>query len=239
MHHIQKLNNQIFDTEKLIANTRILQIENPDDPVLEYMIAQDEALLASLKHTRVTETLDYLKTITSPAQLVEELYPSSPFEINPFDIAHKLGIKVIKNPFLDDAEAGKCYINNDIVIEYKGYVSPNRERFTVAHELAHVVKHMAHSNNTSYRDSSELLYARNDYVDSKDPVEKEADVFAGELLVPRQKVYLLLSSLQGDEQISTKLLCDIFKVSEGALYHTLNQYGLGKNLKIKKEYQWD
>lgn len=238
MHHIQKLNNQIVDTEKLIANTRLLQMKNSDDPMLEYMIAQDEALLVSLKQTRVTETLAYLQTIATPAQLVEDIYPSAPFEVNPFDIANKLGIKVVKNPFLDDSEAGKCYINNEIVIEYKGYVSHNRERFTVAHELGHVVKHMAHSNNTSYTDSSELLYARNDYTDSKDQTEKEADVFAGELLVPRQKIDLLLSSLQEDEQISTKLLCDIFKVSEGALYHTLNQYGLGKSLKIKKEYSW-
>jgi len=239
MHNIQRLNNQIEDTKKLIENTHDLLMENPSDPMLEYMIAQDEALLSSLQHTRIQATLDYLKTITTPTQLIEELYPSSPFEINPFDVAHKLGIKVIKNSSLDDSEAGKCYINNEIVIEYKGYVSHNRERFTVAHELAHVVKHMAHSNNTSYRDSSELLYARNDYIDSKDPIEKEADVFAGELLVPREKVKLLLSSLQADEQISTKLLCDIFKVSDGTIYHTLNQYGLGNSLKIKKEYPWD
>lgn len=238
MHNIQRLNNQIEDTKKLIENTHALLMENPSDPMLEYMIAQDEALLASLQHTRVQATLDYLKTITAPTQLIEELYPSSPFEINPFDVAHKLGIKVIKNPLLDDSEAGKCYINNDIVIEYKGYISHNRERFTVAHELGHVVKHMAHSNNTSFRDSSELLYARNDYIDSKDPTEKEADVFAGELLIPKQKLDLLLSSIQGDDRISTKLLCDIFKVSEGAIYHTLNQYGLGNSLKIKKEYSW-
>lgn len=238
MQHIQKLNSQIVDTQKLIDNTHTLMSENPDDSMLKYMITQDEALLATLQYTKVQETLAYLKNITSPMQLIEELYPQPPFEISPFDVANKLGIKVIKNNFLDDSEAGKCYINNEIIIEYKGYTSHNRERFTVAHELGHVVKHMAHSNNTSYKDSTELLYARNGYIDSIGPEEEEADMFAGELLVPRKKLDLLISSIDGENQISTKLLGDIFKVAEGTIYHALKRYGLSQSLKIKEEYSW-
>ncbi|MDQ7083853.1 MAG: ImmA/IrrE family metallo-endopeptidase [Sulfurovum sp.] len=239
MKYIEKLNKQILNTQKMIDSTNELLIKNNSDTMLVFMLQQDEGLLKTLKQVRTKETLSFLKNnVSTSEQLLQKIYMVVPFEINPIDVAQKLGILVMKNSLLNDSEAGKCYINDEIVIEYKPQFTHNRERFSVAHELGHVVKHMAHANNTHYEDSTELLYARNDYIDSLNPIEKEADEFAGNILVPKQKILELLHSLEGSEQISTKLLCDIFKVSEGALYHTLSSYRMSQNLKIKKEYSW-
>ncbi len=239
MKYIEKLNKQILRTQSMIETTNELLLKKSSDEMLIFMLKQDESLLKNLKKQRTKATLSFLKdNVNIPEELLQKIYTNIPFEINPIDVAKKLGILVIKNPLLGDSEAGKCYINNEIIIEYKPQSTYKRERFSVAHELGHIVKHMANANNTHYEDSTKLLYARSDYMDSLDPIEKEADEFAGNILVPKQKILELLNSLQGSEQISTKLLCDIFKVSEGALYHTLASYKMSQNLKIKKEYSW-
>lgn len=241
MKNITKLNKQISDTKKMIDNTNTLLITNPEDNILTFMLVQDQALLKQLKNKRTKETFEYLKSInSSPEHLLEDIYHNVVFEVDPFFIANKLGIKIIKNDNMEHTEAGKCYIDNEIIIEYKSQFSHNRERFSVAHELAHVIKHMPYANNTHFedKDNDNLLYARNNYIDSANKEEQEADELAGELLVPKATIIYLINSLEPLDSLSTKLLQDIFKVSEGAIYHALKHYGLLDNPKIKKEFSW-
>lgn len=239
MKMIARINKQISDTEKMIETTNTLLINNAEDNVLTFMLAQDQALLQELKIQRTKATLEYLKTIDNSAErLLKDIYDDFIFEVDPFFIANSLGIKIIKNDNMEHNEAGKCYINNEIVIEYKPQYSHNRERFSVAHELAHIIKHMSYINNTHFEDSENLLYARNNYIDSANKEEQEADQLAGELLMPKSTINYLIGSLSPLESLSTKMLQDIFKVSEGSVYYALKYYGLLDHPKIKKEFSW-
>ena len=240
MKFITKLNEQIIATQKMIESTNELLYQNNSDEMLLFMLQQDEALMKSLKQKRTQELLEYLRESNSVVDTIFlDIFTTIPFEINPSMIAKKMGIKLIENTEIGDDIAGKCYINDEIIIEYKP-ASNNRDRFTISHELAHVIKHMPYraANNTHFEDSSTLLYARNDYIDSSDPIEEEADKIAGNILIPKSNIEKLLDSLEPLEQLSTKLLCDLFKVSEGAIYHVLKNYNLLNNPKIKQEFSW-
>jgi Zn-dependent peptidase ImmA (M78 family) len=61
--------------------------------------------------------------------------------------------------------------------------SPNRRRFSLAHELGH---HLLHPDRTELEDRSSIDSPPPgpDEFSGKDPYEAEADIFAGELLVP-------------------------------------------------------
>ena len=238
MKQIKKLNEQIEDTIKMINSTKEILEDNQEDEVLLFMLSQDESLLASLKEGRVNITLGYLRTnITSPNDLLNVIYSELPQIVDPKYIANQLGINVIKNDYLPDNEAGKCYIQDDITIEYKPQNTIYRENFSIAHELGHIVKHMSPANNT-FTDSSELLYARNDYIDSLTLEEKEADEFAGYLLIPEESLNSIVDQLTEEESISASLISDIYKVSEGTVYHALKSRGIYYNPKILKDFSW-
>ena len=240
MKNIFKLNEQIEDTQKMIANTQKLLEENENDSILRFMLSQDKSLLKQLKKQRTQELLEYLKNIESSADtILNDVYGEMAFHIDPFYMANKMGIDVVKNSDMGEKEAGKCYVLDDIItIEYKPQISHNRERFTVAHELGHIIKHMPYANNVHFEDSEELLYARSDYIDSANSQEMEADRLAGELLIPKKTVLYLLNSLEPSERLSTKMLQDLFKVSEGAIYHALKSYELLYHTQIKREFSW-
>lgn len=240
MKYVKKLTTQIIDVEKMIVSTNLLLSQHIDDPTLIFMLEQDKHLVKTLKQKRTQKLLSYLKESNSSIDTIfSDIFTVIPFQIDPTMIAREMGIKLIKNVSIGDDVAGKCYIEDEIIIEYKP-ASSNRDRFTISHELAHVIKHMPYrtANNTSFQDSSEMLYARNDHVDSSDPIESEADTIAGNILVPLSNVEKLINSLEPLEKLSTKLLCDLFKVSEGAIYHALKNYNLLYSPSIKQEFSW-
>jgi len=156
------------------------------------MLTQDEALIKSLKQKRTQELLEYLrKPSLTIDTILSDTFVTIPFEINPSLIAQKMGIKLIRNMEIGDDIAGKCYIDDEIIIEYKP-ASPNRDRVTISHELAHVIKHMPYraANNTNFEDSSTLLYARNDYVDSSKNLLLSYLINLNQLLVSILKQFL-------------------------------------------------
>jgi Zn-dependent peptidase ImmA (M78 family) len=89
-----------------------------------------------------------------------------------------------------------------------------RRRFTVAHELGHVLLHPL---GTHFRDSSKAP--------RKTEVEREADNFAGKLLMPGQAVssYVELLAKQGAAAIAAAIASDM-KVSIDAANVRMNSY---------------
>ena len=86
------------------------------------------------------------------------------------------------------------YFSEDIdgmIVQMEGRVvavanlnqSPNRRRFSLAHELGH---HLLHPDRTVLDDRTSIDSPPpgTDEFSGKDPYEAEADIFAGELLVP-------------------------------------------------------
>lgn len=85
--------------------------------------------------------------------------------------------------FDDDIDALIIPYDGRIVAAVNQNSSVNRRRFSLAHELCH---HLYHQDRSMLIDSMTIDTSTADALEgpSKDPFESEADVFAGELLVP-------------------------------------------------------
>ena len=109
---------------------------------------------------------------------------------------------VYDNRFYEDTESGK--LSN---VDKKDKLL-KRQRFTIAHEIAHCCLHMKES------DKSHIEY-RTDQNNDDMVREREANIFAGELLIPRT-VLLNICSIFG-KNIPVNILSDIFKVSNNVM----------------------
>jgi len=103
------------------------------------------------------------------------------------DIVHKLGIPTTG---MDLSVDGYTRANSDgsIYILFNKNTSITRQRFTVAHEIGHIV--LEHTS---------IFGDCNQY--SKASQEKEADAFAGELLVPLSDLKLFLKTPKSIQEI--------------------------------------
>lgn len=96
-------------------------------------------------------------------------------------------------------------------IYYREKDTLNRQRFTIAHELAHCCLHMIESNKTY------VEYRRNESNDNEH--EREADIFAGELLIPIKKLREIYLSLAVPSSVT---LASKFAVSTNVMEARLN-----------------
>jgi len=133
-------------------------------------------------------------------------------------IAKALGVRVQYAPF-DGELSGMAYIKGDVpIVGVNSLHHPNRQRFTLAHELAHVRLHRALLETSVHIDKGSL---RRDAISAtgEDELEIEANAFASELLMPRALLQDALSGrtvdLEDDEMIAN--LAKHFRVSETAL----------------------
>lgn len=95
---------------------------------------------------------------------------------------------------------------NNAAIFYRKDDSYNRRRFTIAHELAHAINHSDNEPHIEYRMAKKEM--------EEDPVEKKANIVAGEILIPLpllKKEYLKL------DIPSSTVLANIFKVSQNVM----------------------
>lgn len=133
-------------------------------------------------------------------------------------IAKALGVRVQYAPF-DGELSGMAYIKDGVpIVGVNSLHHPNRQRFTLAHELAHIRLHHAQLENHVHIDKGSL---RRDALSSagEDEFEIEANAFASELLMPDALLQEVLDGrtvdLEDDEMISA--LAKRFRVSETAL----------------------
>ena len=141
-------------------------------------------------------------------------------------IARSLGIRVEYAP-LDDELSGLAHIRDDVtIIGINALHAPNRQRFTLAHELGHVRLHDRELIRTVHVDRGSL---RRDALAAEgvDPIEIEANAFAAEFLMP---THLLISALErhpvdleDDKAVAT--LAKRFRVSDAAMRYRLNSLG--------------
>lgn len=95
---------------------------------------------------------------------------------------------------------------NNAAIFYRKDDSYNRRRFTIAHELAHAINHSDNEPHIEYRMAEKEM--------EENPVEKKANIVAGEILIPLpllKKEYLKL------DIPSSTVLANIFKVSQNVM----------------------
>lgn len=155
---------------------------------------------------------------------------------NPFEIAYKLGIQV--NSALDFdklGSEGQIYVeNNSPIIWINPLKSEGRRRFTLAHEIGHLVNDVLPDINNPIIDKYETLYRNSDFGGK----ETKANRFAAQLLMPLDSIQNFILELKKQKpKLSAKeailAISDKFEVSKMAVFFRL------KNLKlIAKDYKY-
>lgn len=142
------------------------------------------------------------------------------------DIARKLGAHLRYAPFEGEL-SGMVYRQDErVVIGVNSLHHPNRQRFTIAHEIAHM---LLHKGKEIHVDKAFRINLR-DTVSSQavDREEIEANTFAAELLMPRQMVIQDLKGQQIDyeDEEMLKGLAKKYRVSTQAITFRLVNLGL-------------
>lgn len=146
----------------------------------------------------------------------------TPVRIN--ELLRKIGIDVISADFSGiEKKAGyqqgevlgaTLIIGDDVTIFYREDSSDNRIRFTIAHELAHCCIHTNQLKETNIQ----LRQTGN-----QEGAEKDANVFAGELLIPKNSLIKYYEELIIP---SLKVLAEIFMVSTSVMAARLDWLNL-------------
>lgn len=133
-------------------------------------------------------------------------------------IARSLHVRVQYVPFDGDL-SGMAYVKDGVpIIGVNSLHHPNRQRFTIAHELGHIQLHRSIIEAAIHLDKGSL---KRDALAAKgtDAYEIEANAFAAELLMPQNLLATALGErtidLEDDEAIAA--LAKRFRVSEAAM----------------------
>lgn len=161
--------------------------------------------------------------IANPEELVAYALRHS-ISVNPIDLpslVEKLGLKLRFEPMEGD-ESGSLKKDKKTgfwVITINSLHHPNRQRFTIAHELGHYIKHSIQQD-----EFNDTVFFRNGETNI---FETEANCFAAELLMPEQdfRDFVDKTSSKVDE------IAEYFQVSTMAVRVRAKQLGFkGHNL---------
>lgn len=129
-------------------------------------------------------------------------------------IARELGIEV-KVSALGPGKSGMIQRSgNSYIIKLNRFESPERQRFTLAHELAHFLLHRDIIDASPDGITDNVLYRSG----APDVVEYEANALAADILMPREQVKSKLAAIGGRISDAAISACaDYFRVSKGAM----------------------
>lgn len=156
--------------------------------------------------------------------LTEHAVTALPVQVE--KIAKSRGIAVRFSP-LDQELSGMALIKDGVsVIGVNALHHPNRQRFTMAHELGHHVMHRELIDGTVHIDKGFMLWRDNVAAQGTDLVEMQANAFASELLMPKQFISQIegIENLDIDDEAGMKALAKRFRVSVTALQNRLSSY---------------
>lgn len=172
--------------------------------------------------------LEYIKgkTASEILEILEMVEP--PF--NPYDITDKLGIVVKETLDFDKLDTeGQIYVNdkNEPEIWINPIKSENRRRFTLAHEIGHLVNDILPSVDNPIIDRYETLYRSNKI----GGIETKANRFAAQLLMPAKYInQFLLDYMDKNSRPSAReaisLVSAKFEVSKSAVFHRFKNLGI-------------
>lgn len=140
--------------------------------------------------------------------------------VDPIKLAESLNVEVYETNFKDENLSGVISKDeNKVVILTALNECYNRTRFTVAHELGHLMLHM------SERQVIEEYHRGN----KKSKQEVEANAFAAALLMPIDLIKSYFEELDKtnlSDYRKISILSEIFKVSESAVMYRMINLGL-------------
>ncbi|MFL5560841.1 MAG: ImmA/IrrE family metallo-endopeptidase [Gemmatimonadaceae bacterium] len=141
-------------------------------------------------------------------------------------IAEAQGIQVIYQEFKDQVSGMLVRTEEGSFISVNKRHHENRQRFTLAHELAHYALHP--NTPTVYVDGMLVHFRAQDVYPADSTEESEANAFAGELLMPREFLRGDLRNQPVDafDEDAVKALAARYRVSAQALTIRLVEIGL-------------
>ena len=140
-------------------------------------------------------------------------------------LAQKLGIKITESDLGADCSGLLVKRGKSAVVAVNWEHHPNRQRFTIAHEIGHFVLHKS----GTYVDRSTSAFFRNAESGSGTvKEEREANRFAAALLMPAAWIDRAIShnSLNVDDDKAVQELAEQFEVSSQAMSFRLANLGL-------------
>jgi Zn-dependent peptidase ImmA (M78 family) len=153
-------------------------------------------------------------------QILSELGVAEP-PVDVFSIAEQRGVRLRAGELGDEISGLLMVKDGSSTIGYARSHSKNRQRFTVAHELGH---HELHRKHELLIDKGPMILYRDGASSSgDDPLEKEANAFAAELLMPEAmvKAEIAARGLRLADEKEIELLAQIFSVSITAMVFRL------------------
>ena len=139
-------------------------------------------------------------------------------------IAKAMGAQVRFSPF-DDELSGMVFIKEGVpIIGVNSLHHPNRQRFTIAHELGHLELHKDMITSAVHVDKKFPALMRNPKsATGTEEIEIQANQFAAELLMPRKLIDEALEGKQFDieDEGPMEELAKKFKVSRQALEYRI------------------
>jgi len=140
------------------------------------------------------------------------------YRVDPIALAENHGIEVIGTPFINVDGMIEKKSDDTVVITFDNSVHPNRQRFTVAHELSHYLLGHLDNSNKELRDPRKNFSSEN-----YDLKEVEANRTAAEILMPKETLEHLVYTL-GHTDLDD--LSSILEVSTAALHYRLKNLGM-------------
>ena len=162
----------------------------------------------------------------SPKDLATDLLKSHNIRSAPVPvdkIAKAMGVQLKFSP-LDEELSGMVFIKEGTpIIGVNSLHHPNRQRFTIAHELGHLVMHRNILENEVHVDKQFKILMRDGVASSgTDTIEIEANKFAAELLLPSFLLdELLTREFDIDDEGPLEALAKKFKVSKQMLEYRI------------------
>lgn len=148
-----------------------------------------------------------------------------PLPVDVFDLARREGVRVLKHPMKDEHSGMLLTKDGKAVIVVNARHHPRRQRFSVAHELGHLVLHPRAGHRVG--DDVELFH-RHEYHRRNMPQETQANYFAAAILMPEGAVRDAADELEldlvSDRDVQT--LAREFDVSVAAMTIRLQNLGL-------------
>lgn len=165
------------------------------------------------------------RTETIVRRLLDEHKISKP-PVPVESLARSLSASVSYSPFEGDI-SGMVFRHEDrVIIGVNSLHHPNRQRFTIAHEIGHMILHKGVE---MHVDRAYRVNLRDDLSSQAvDPEEIQANRFAAELLMPE---HMLIQDLRGQEidfenEVDLRRLSLKYQVSLQALTLRLTNLGL-------------
>lgn len=130
-----------------------------------------------------------------------------------FQIAREEGLTIKMLPMPEKYKNVSGFLDPSLKTIYINEIDPpNRIVFTIAHELGHFKMHKDRANELS-------VLLRNTSIATTD-IEKEANCFAAELLVPENK---LIEAINNPNFKNVEVLAKIFGVSQEVIVNRINR----------------